>query len=323
MKALQLIASLAVALATSTSAFAQELPTRPIRMVVAYPAGGSSDPVARGLAAGLSKRIDQSVFVENKPGGNTVIATQIVATAPADGTTLYQTFTTPYTMIPHLLKKVPYEPREAMTPIAAFGEMSFGLVVPAASPFKTVQDLVSAAKASPGKLTFPSPGTAQIIGLASELFKSGAGIDAVHVPYQGSGPAISGLLAGQHDFFLSDLGTINQFVKAGKVRLLATVGTTRHANYPEIPTMAESGFKSIVIPPVWMGVVGPPNMNAQLVQKLNNAITQEMMTPEMQRIMHAQLLTVTTSTPEQLAKYVQQDDITWGGLIKKLGIKLD
>ena len=318
----KLFIALAVGASLVGNAVAQALPERPVRMVLAYAAGGSSDPAARGLAAGLSKRLGQNVYVENKPGGNTIIATQSVASAPADGTTLYITYTTPYTMVPHLVKRLPYDPKKAMTPIAQIGELQYAFVVPANSPYKTMKELVEAAKASPGKLTFPSPGTAQIMGLASELFRIDAGIDVVHVPYTGSGQAAAALLAGHHDFFLADLGSINQFASAGKVRLLSIVGEQRNPAYPDVPTLAESGCKNIVFPAGWFGVVAPPGMDPQLVKKLNAAIVEEMKTPEMAKIMQAMGLKTQTSTPEQLAAYVQQDDVTWGQLIRKLGLTL-
>jgi len=322
-RALAALVSAVIGLTAATGVGAQTYPDKPIRMVLAYPPGGSSDPIARALAAGISKRLGQSVFVENKPGGNTIIATQFVANAAPDGYTLYHTLTTPYTMVPYLYKKIPYDAKRSNTPIAVMGELSFAVVVPSNSPYKTLKELVNAARVSPGKLTFPSPGTAQIIGLASELFKTGIQMDALHVPYSGAGPAVAALLAGQHDFYLADLGSITQYVKGGKVRLLATLGNQRHPEFPDVPTLAEAGFKDISMPPVWMGVVGPPGMPPAIVEKLNDAINQEMNTPEMARVMNSFLLTVSTGTPQKLAQYLQADDQAWGGIIRKLNLRLD
>lgn len=317
------LAAAVCAFSFMSPAVAQVLPDRPVRLVVAYPPGGSMDPVARALATGLSKRIGQSVIVENKPGGNTVIATQYVANAPADGSVLYFTLTTPYTMVPHMLKRKPYDPTTAMTPVAQVGEMLFAFAVTQNSPFTTLKELVDAAKASPGKLSFPTPGIAQTIGLTSELFKTETGIDALHVPYTGSGPAVTALLSGHHDFFIADIGSVDPFVKSGKLRLLSTVGNQRLRDYPNVPTLDESGYKDIVIPAAWIGIVAPPGMDDHLVMKLNELITAEMQTPEMQRVMQSLMLNVATSSPGQLATYLKQDDEAWGALIRKLGVSID
>lgn len=313
----------AFACIAATGAVAQTYPDKPIRMVVAYPPGGSSDPIARALAAGLAKRLGQPVIVDNRPGGNTIIATQMVAKAAPDGYTLYHTLTTPFTMVPYLYKKTPYDAKQSNTPIAVIGELSFAVAVPANSPYKTLKELVEAAKAAPGKLTFPSPGTAQVIGLASELFKSGMHIDALHVPYSGAGPAVTAMLAGHHDFYLADLGSVSEYVKGGKLRLLAIVGNQRNADFPDVPTIAEAGFKDISIPPVWMGIVGPPGMQQAIVERLNEAINQEMQTSEMAGVMHTFFLTVSTGRPQKLARYLHDDDIAWGGIIRKLNLQLD
>jgi tripartite-type tricarboxylate transporter receptor subunit TctC len=306
-----------------TAAEAETYPDKPIRMVLAYPPGGSADPIARALGAHLAERLGQSVIVDNKPGGNTIIATQFVAKAAPDGYTLYHTLTTPYTMVPYMYKKIPYDAKRSNTPIAVIGELSFAVTVPANSPYKNLKELIDAAKAAPGKLSFPSTGTAQVIGLASELFKSSVDINALHVPYSGAGPAITALLSGQHDFYLADIGSIAQYAKANKVRLLAVLGNRRHPEFPEVPTITEAGFNDVSMPPVWMGIVGPPGMPPAIVEKLNNVINQEMKTPEMVQVMNSFSLTVSTGTPRKLEQYLQADDIAWGGIIRKLNVQLD
>lgn len=321
-KIIATVVAAAMTLAAGSIALAQSYPDKPVKLVLAYPPGGSSDPIARALGAGLAKRLGQPVVVENKTGGNTIIATQYVASSAPDGYTLYLTQTTPYTMVPHMVKKLPYDPVQK-TPIALLAEATYAVAVPYNSPYRSLKELVDGAKARPGKLSFPSPGTAQLLGLFSEQFKASAGIDVLHVPYNGAGPTITAMLAGQHDFIVTDLGLIAQYQKTSKLRLLAVLANKRHPEFPDHPTVAEAGFKDIVIPPPWFGVVGPAGMPQAVVDKLNEVINEEMKSPEMGRVLNSYLLTVSTGKAQKLTQYLDADEKTWSAVIRKLGVQID
>jgi len=319
------IATCAVAGALAAPAFgqAQDYPSKPIKLIVAYPAGGSADAVARQLAAGLGKRLGQTVVVENKAGGNTIIATQFVATAPADGYTLYFTYTTPYTMNPAMYKKLPYNPETDFTPVAFISDMDTGIVVHADSPFKTVRDLVDYAKANPGKLSHGSPGTTQVLALSTAIFKNNTGIDVTHIPYQGSAPAVQALLSKQIDLLLTDIGSAGAHIRAGTLRPLAVVGNKRLAALPDTPTLAEAGFRDVAIPLIWSGIVAPPRLPKPIVTRLNEAISAEVKSPEMTRLLETFSLKPMSGTPEQLAAAVRSDVDAWGQVIRQLKIQLD
>ncbi len=308
---------------TALGAQAQPFPSKPIRIVVPYPAGGASDPIARGIAAELSKRIGQTVFVENRPGGNTIIAVQYVASAAPDGYTLLYTYTNPFTQLPAMYKKLPYDPKTSYTPVALMGELKLGIAVPASSPHTSLTQMVAAAKASPEKVTYGSSGSAQTTALAMALFNTATGIKMTHVPYQGSGPAVQALVAGQVDSLFTDVTSVDPFVKAGRLRLLGVPGPKRNPDYPDVPTFAEQGFKDVEIPPVWFGLVGPPNMPADVVAKLNQEITATVRTPEIGRVLANLKMAQLTGGPQDMAALIATDEKLWGGIIRQLGIQLD
>jgi tripartite-type tricarboxylate transporter receptor subunit TctC len=319
-----LAAALAVFAALMATGLAQadEYPSKPIRLVLAYPAGGSADPIVRALADGLSKRLKQPVFVENRTGGNATIATQYIANAAPDGYTLYFTYTTPYTMLPFLYQKLSYDPKK-YTPIALVGEQLIGMGVPYDSGFRTMKDIFDEAKRRPGVLTHASSGTAQIHGLTMEQIKIATGTNIIHVPYQGSGPAVQATVAKQVDMVFSDLGSMNPFVQANRMRLIAVAGQKRNPMYPDIPTLAEAGLTGIEIPMVWHGIVGPPGMSKTLVTRLNAELNAVIQSPEIEKVLTALVQRPLSGTPEDMQRAIDADERAWGALIKKLGIRLD
>jgi tripartite-type tricarboxylate transporter receptor subunit TctC len=315
-------AALCALMATSI-ARADEYPSKPIRLVLAYPAGGSADPIVRTIADGLSKRLKQAVFVENRTGGNATIATQYIANAAPDGYTLYFTYTTPYTMLPFLYRKLSYDPKRAYTPISLVGEQLVGFGVPADSKFRTLKDMFDEAKLRPGELSHSSSGTAQIHGLTMEQIKIATATNIVHVPYQGSGPAVQAAAAKQVDMVFADIGAMNGFVRGNRMRLLAVAGQKRNPNYPEVPTMAEAGLSGIEIPMVWHGIVGPPGMPKALVDKLNAEINAVVRSPEFEKVLTTLVQRPLSGTPEDMQLAIDTDERAWGALINRLGIRLD
>jgi len=319
-------ASLAAAL-PAPQLFAQAaagLPAdKPIRMVVPFSPGGGLDLVARSLSDGVGKRLQRPVIVENKPGGNTVIATQYVAGAPADGTTIYLTLTVPYSMLPAMSKRpLPYDPA-AFTSVAVVAESALGFAVPATSPFKTLRELFDAAKASPGKYTYGSSGATGIPNLTMELIKAELGVQMLQIPFQGGGPAAQAAAAGQVDLILESPSVSAALVQAGRLRILAISGTQKVPALPMVPTLAEAGYPQIEIPPVWFGFVGPAKMPRPVAVALHEAITAEAQTPEIAKTMAGLWLFVKTGGVDDVGRMIETDKRIWGNLIRKVGITMD
>lgn len=314
---------LAVALALSTvapSAIAQTYPTKPIRIVVAYPAGGLADRLARFIANGLSQRLGQTAVVENRPGGNTVPATDYVAKAPPDGYTLYVNTPSSWSINAAYYKSLPYG-RNDYTAIAVTNEIPMGLMVAADSPIKTLQDLIAFSKANPDKVSNGSPGALTPGQLAMEILKAGTGAQIINAPYQGSAPAIAALLGGHVSVVLTDVGTGVQHIQAGKILMLFVSTDKRLAAFPNVSTLAEAGFPNVKMISPWHGVFGPPGMPRDLVDRLNAEITGIMRSAEGQRFM-ADASVLHTSYSAQVAQsMVQTDYDVYAPLLARLGLK--
>lgn len=311
------------ALLTGASALAQAFPSKPIRIIVPFNPGGALDALARKLAPGLGTRLGQSVIVENKAGGNTIIATQYVAGAVPDGQTLYLTLSAPYSLLPHLYKRaLPYDPARDYTPVGVATEIMYGLVVNAALNINSVTEYVEYAKKNPGKLSYGSSGPGQALSLSMELLKSQLGIETLHVPFNGSAPVMQALAAGQVDSALMDIGLAQPFVKAGKVKVLAIVSKRRSPAVPDVPTMAEAGV-NLDIPPLWIGVVGPRGMAASTVARLNEAIGNELRSPQLAGLLDTLSLAPMPTTPAEMDARIKAESAVWSTAVTKLGIQLD
>lgn len=303
---------------------AQNYPDKPIHIVVPFSPGGGLDAAARTLANGLSRRLGQSVIVDNKPGGNGVIATQFVANAKPDGYTLYLCVTTPYSMLPALYKRpLGYNAETAYTPVALLAEFQTVIFVNPKHNIKTMPDFVARAKASPGKLSYASTGSAQIYTLATELLKSRVGMDILHVPFQGAAPAVQAVVAGDVDSAMLDVGTAAPFIKGNRVTALAVLGKRRVPALPEVPTLDEAGLTGLDLPMIWMGVVGPGGMPSPIARRLNDEINQELSSPEMTAMLNTWSLSPLGGSPEQMGAQIKSDISAWGAVIRKLGIQLD
>lgn len=316
----------ASALVAATGAFAQAptFPSKPIKIVVPFNPGGGLDALARKLAPGLGARLGQSVIVENKAGGNTIIATQYVANAPADGHTLYLTLSAPYSLLPHLYKTraLPYDPARDYTPVAVTTEIMYGLVVNTGRGIHSVKEYVDFAKKNPGKLSYGSSGPGQALSLSMELLKSQLGLETLHVPFNGSAPVMQALAAGQVDSALMDIGLAEPFVKAGKVKILAIVSKRRSAVVPDVPTMAEAGV-NLDIPPLWIGVVGPRGLPASIVTRLNEEIGKEMRTPQVAEFLNTFSLAPMHSSPAEMESRIKAESALWSKTVTRLGVQLD
>ncbi|MDB5804772.1 MAG: tripartite tricarboxylate transporter substrate binding protein [Betaproteobacteria bacterium] len=262
----------AASLIVAQQAQAQPYPARVIRIVVPYAAGGGVDTVGRAVAQELTGSLGQSVIIDNRPGGNSVIGTEQVARALADGYTLLVTVGSHYAM-PYLSKNVHYDPVKDFSPITIIGKAPQVLFVGSATGIMSVKDLIAYVKKNPGKVSFATSGAGTSQHLGGELLNHLAGLDMTHVPYKGGAPALTDVVGGQVPVGILIYSNVKQYAAAGKVRPLAMIEATRAKGAPDIPTMAEAGVPGFAVPDTWVGVLGPAGLPREVVSILNAAIT--------------------------------------------------
>ena len=295
-------------------------PAKPIRIVVPYAAGGGADGNARLLAQAMTAGLGQTMVIENKPGASGIIAAQSVVQSPADGyTLLFDTF--PYA-VNAVLRKLPFDPVKDLLPVSQAINMPNLLVVPASAPYKTLKELVDYAKANPGKLNYASYGAGGTAHLAAELLRRESGIDWVHVPYKGGAPAITDLLAGQVSAYFANPVSGLSYVKAGRLRALATTGQQRMAALPEVPTFKESGYPNFEVLE-WNGFFAPAGTPPAVIDRLSAAVRDATRTPEVQQRLAALGIEPVGSTPKEFATFLQGQISRWGALVKAANITVD
>ncbi len=301
-------------------ALAQAYPSKPIRIVVPYAAGGPIDMMTRPLAQKLTEAMGNTVVVENRGGANGMIGTDNVAKSPPDGYSLVVASGGAFSIGPHVYLKMPYDVFKDFAPVSQFVTVPQLLVVHPALPVKSVKELVALAKARPNQLNFGSSGTGSTPHLATEMLKSVAKIEMTHVPYKGMGPATMDLIGGQLQLVFADQPVLLQQVKGGKLRALAVGTQRRSANLPEIPTMTESGFPSVESYN-WYALVGPAGMPKPIIARLNGEVVKVMSNPEVKTFTQGQGAEAATGTPEQLAALHKREFDKWGGVVKAAGVK--
>ncbi|PTW83759.1 LacI family transcriptional regulator [Achromobacter mucicolens] len=310
------------ALAFSSAAIADAYPTKPIRLIIPFAVGGSTDNLGRVLAARLSEKLGQQVVADNRPGAGGNIGTDLVAKAPPDGYTLL--FATEGTLgiNPSLYKKLPFDPEKDFTPIAQFASVPNILVVNPKVQAKTVQELAAYAKSKPASLNMGSAGNGTTNHLSGELFQSMTGASFTHVPYKGSGPAMADLLANQIQLMFDNLPGSLPHVKAGSLRALAVTSAKRSPLLPDVPTMAEAGVPGYDVE-VWFGVAAPKGLPAQTLATLSKAITEISQEPAtIEKILNIGA-TPLTSTPAEFGSRIQEARIKWAPIVAHSGAKID
>lgn len=293
-------------------------PDRPLRIVVPFTPGGGTDIIARQLAKGLTDELGQTVVVENRPGGSTIIGTENVAKSPPDGYTLLMS-TFAHAVNPAIHKKLPYDTDRAFAPVAMIGKSPNVLVVSSKSKFNSVQDILAYARANPGKLTFGSYGNGTSAHLAGELFKSLGKVDILHVPYKGSGPGINDLIGGQIDMIFSTSASVSGHVKSGQLRALAVTTEERSPAYPGVPTVAEAGEAGYFVDS-WYGLFVPKGTPAAVIEQLNAAIRKASGNAEFRAALELEGLAASVGTPDALGEYVKQEETRWSKIIQDAGI---
>ena len=321
MKRALLAAGLAIlALGGATGARAA-WPERPITMVVPFPPGGPTDLVARVLARQLTEQLGQTVLVENKGGANGNIGMQYAAAAKPDGyTVLYNTSS--IALSPNLYRSLAFDPVKDFTPVSSTAVIPLVLLVHPSVPADSAQAFADYARRHPGKLSYGSAGAGNVTHLGALLLLRSLDIDAVHVPYRGSAPAMTDLVGGQVQMMTNTLNDSLGFIREGKLRALAVTSAARSAQLPDVPTVAETVAPSFEMG-AWQGVVAPAGTPAPVIKRLNTEILRALQSPEMQKQLKAQGAQALGSTPQEYGAYIQSEIKRWGEVVKDANVKLD
>lgn len=313
--------ALALFLGLAGPSAAQPYPNKPIKVIVPYPAGGNADITARVVSRKMSDILGVPVVVENRAGANGMIGTDIVAKSVPDGYTLIAPASGPIVINPVLYSKVPYDSVKDLQPISQLTSFQYVLIVPAASPIKSIQDLVAQGKAQPGKLSYGSTGIGGGGHLAGEMFALLSGAQFNHIPYKGSAPALVDLLGGQLSFTFDTVSTSTPLIAEKRVRAFAVSGPRRASSLPDVPTMAELGFKDFDVTQ-FISLLAPAKTDPAIIKKLQEAVALALKDPDV--IQNLQVKggnDLVGSTPEAFAELIQKELKMYGALIKKANIK--
>jgi len=319
-----LLASIAAALGllafAPAAAQAPAYPNKLVRLVVPYAAGGGVDTVGRAIAQQLTESMGQSVIVDNRPGANSVIGTEQVARAPADGYTLLVTLVSHYAM-PFLSRNVSYDPVKDFTPITIIGKAPQALFVNAATGITSVQELIAYVKKNPGKVSFATSGAGTSQHLGGELLNHAAGLDMTHVPYKGGAPALTDVVGGQVPVGILIYSNIRQHVATGKVRALAVIEATRAKVAPNLPTVAEAGVPGYAVPDTWIGIIGPAGLPREVVSRLDAEIAKAANAPAVRTRLEGAGFEVGVVPAEEFAGQGTKITALYKAIISTAGIK--
>ncbi len=308
----------ALMFACTVSAQPAAWPTQPVRLIVSQTAGGSIDIAARLLAQRLAQPLGVNVLVDNRPGANGLIAGEAAARA-SDGHSFLMTSPSTLTINQHVYRKLPYDVQRDFVAVTQTTSIVFLLVVPAASPFTNVNELLAAARLKPDAVRFASAGTGNQSQLAAELLAGAAGVRMLHVPYKGEAPAITDLIGGQVDFMFGTMPALLPQVRAGKLRALLVGQPQRSAAVPEIPGTTEAGLPSVVVTG-WTGIVAPANTPAAVVRRLHDEVVRLLAVPEIRESLAKGGAEPVGSSPEQFAEFIRSETLKWGEAVRRAGI---
>jgi tripartite-type tricarboxylate transporter receptor subunit TctC len=307
---------------SSPASVAADYPNKPIRLIVPFPPGGYSDVMARQLAIDLGKALGQSVLVENRPGAGGNIGADLVAKSPPDGYTLLVGTIGTQSINPLIYPKIPFNAARDFAPIAFMADAETVLVVPPNVPAKSVKDLIALAKARPGDLTFASGGAGTTSHLAGELFKGTTGTFITHIPYKGNVPALTDVVAGQTTLSFATLQPALPFIQSGKLVALATLGRSRSTALPNVPTLAEVGFKDLEVRN-WTGLLAPAGTPKEITQRIAQEVDKSMGAPQFKATMSSQGLTYTKMGPDEFGTFIKDETSKWQAVVKRANVKLD
>jgi tripartite-type tricarboxylate transporter receptor subunit TctC len=315
------LAAALIVVAAPPSSGQAAYPTKPVRLVVPFPAGGTTDLLARAAAQKLSEAWGQQVIVDNRPGAAGNIGAELVAKSAPDGYTLLMGTVGTHAINASLYAKMPYDHVKDFTPVILVAGVPNVLVVNPQVPVNSVPELIVYAKANPGKLNFASSGSGTSIHLSGELFKTMTGVQMTHVPYKGSAPALTDLIGGQVQLMFDNLPSSLAFIKAGKLRAIAVTSTARAAALPDVPTVADTvpGFEASS----WFGILAPAGTPRDIVMKINGETAKWLASPDAKEKLAAQGANVASGTPEDFAKHIQAETVKWAKVVKESGAKVD
>lgn len=320
-KAVQAAVAVSLALGCSTAAFAQDFPSKPVRIVIGFPPGGAIDIIARVMAPKMTAQLGQTVVIDNKPGAGGIIGMQQVARSPADGYTVFMGTMGNFSITPGLVKDLPYNVLKDFAPVKEVAAAAFVIYVNPKLPFKTVPELLAYAKEHPGKLNFSSSGNGGLPHVAGEMFNLATGIKMTHVPYKGSAPSINDVEAGQVQLTFEAVAAGLPQTRAGRLRALATTGEKRLDVLPDVPTVAETvpGF----IVNNWFGVAVPAGTPRDRIDRLQKSMTDALKQPDVAKTLAGLGVQPVDDTPAQFGAYVKSETERWQKVIDEAGIKLE
>ena len=307
---------------TTTGALAQAWPAKPIRLVVPFPPGGGTDIIARETSQRVAAATGWTFVIDNKPGAGGNLGVDAAAKSPADGYTIVIGQTSNLAINPTLYAKMPYDSQKDLAPIVVLAQSALVMVTGMNTPYKSVADVVTAAKARPGQLNFASPGNGTVAHLTSELFQKAAGINTQHVPYKGAAQALTDVLGGTVELYMSSVPTLIGHIKQGKLRPLAVTSARRVDDIPTVPTLNESGYKGFDAV-TWFGLLAPAGTPKDVVARLNAEFNKALKVPELAKRLADEGADPVGGTPEQFAALIKDDIPRWGKVVKDSGAKID
>jgi tripartite-type tricarboxylate transporter receptor subunit TctC len=306
----------------AAGAMAQQYPSRPVRFVVPFSPGGSTDTLARTMGTKLADALGEQVVVDNRPGGNGNIGMEIVAKSPPDGYTIVLGYIANLAIAPSLYAKMPYDPVKDFAPITQPASSPNVLTVHPSVQAKNLKELIALAKANPGKISFASTGVASVGHLTGELINNLAGIHMTHVPYKGSGQAVTDILGGHVQAMFSGFSSTIVHIKSGKLRALAVTGAQRSPALPEVPTIAEQGFPGVEAT-AWYGVLAPAGTPKPVISRLHGEFVKILRQPDVVHRLDGLGFEIVASTPEQFGAYIRSEIKKWAKVVKASGAKPD
>jgi tripartite-type tricarboxylate transporter receptor subunit TctC len=304
------------------AAHGQAYPAKPVRLIVPFPPGGAVDYYARTVQNRLADTLGQPIVIENRTGAGGMVGAELVAKSPPDGYTLLVGNIAALAINVGIYSKMPYDPVKDLTPILRTVAVDYVMVVHPSVPAKTTAELIAYAKANPGKLSYGSAGSGSAPHLSAELLKARAGIDMVHVPFKGGGPMVTDLLGGQIQVVIGDQANLMPHVKAGKLRALAVGTLTRSPTYPDLPTIAESGYPGFEAR-AWQGIAGPAGLPPDIARQLNAAFVKVMAMPDVRARLVEGGLDPIVSSPEEFGEFIRAEIAKWSKVAKDVGARVD
>lgn len=318
----RLLLALAATTTLTTSAFAQAWPAKPIRIVVPFPPGGGTDTIARETSQRVAASTGWTFVIDNKPGAGGNLGVDAVAKSPADGYTLVLGQTSNLAINPTLYAKMPYDSQKDLAPIVLVANAPLVMVTGVGTPYKTLAEAVNAARAKPGTLNFASPGNGTVAHLTSELFQKAAGMDTQHVPYKGAAQALTDVMSGTVELYMSSVPTLIGHIKNNKLRPLAVTSAKRVDDLPNVPTINESGYKGFDAV-TWFGLLAPAGTPKDVIAKLNAEFNKALQNPELRKKLGDEGADPAGGTAEQFAALIKDEIPRWGKVVKESGAKVD